>query len=120
METRLRMLLVLAGLPEPQVNHELRDANGRTRRRLDLCYPHLRVIVEYDGRQHARDPRQWNSDIERREELDGEGWRIVVVTSRGIYHEPARTIARVVNALRERGLRVPPLKDDWRAHFPTD
>jgi len=37
MESRLRMLLVLAGLPEPVVNHALRDeTTGRVRYRLDL------------------------------------------------------------------------------------
>jgi hypothetical protein len=39
METRLRMLIVLAGLPEPLV--DVRDPNddGTWRRRYDLCYP---------------------------------------------------------------------------------
>jgi len=36
METRLRMLIVLAGLPEPKVNVKLYDARGKVRRRLDL------------------------------------------------------------------------------------
>ena len=44
-ESRLRMLIVLAGLPEPKVNHKLLDERGRVRRRLDLSYPDLRLIV---------------------------------------------------------------------------
>ena len=39
METRLRMLLVLAGLPEPRVNYLLRDEHGIVVRRFDLYYP---------------------------------------------------------------------------------
>ena len=46
MESRLRMLLVLAGLPEPVVNHALRDeTTGRVRYRLDLSYPQWRIAV---------------------------------------------------------------------------
>jgi hypothetical protein len=119
METRLRMLLVLAGLPEPMVNHKIRDSNGWVLRRLDLSYPEVRLIVEYDGRQHADDPEQWASDIDRREEFDDEEWRLIVVMSRGIFKEPERTIMRVANALRKRGMRLGPLRDDWRAHFPV-
>ncbi len=120
METRLRLLLVLAGLPEPTVNHVLRDAAGRVRRRFDLCYPGARVVVEYDGRQHAEDPTQYDHDRDRREELDEQGWRLVVVTSEGIYRDPERTLLRVRSALRAQGARDVPahFRRGWRAHFP--
>lgn len=120
METRLRLLLVLAGLPEPTVNHVLRDASGRVRRRFDLCYPGLRLIVEYDGRQHAEDPAQYDHDRDRREELDELGWRVIVVTSEGIYRDPERTLRRVQAALRARGASDLPahFRRGWRSHFP--
>jgi len=62
---------------------------------------------------------QWNSDLERREEFDDDGWRILVVTAKGIYREPERTLARVRKALIARGhTRVPRrLSDEWRLHF---
>ncbi len=120
METRLRMLLVLAGLPEPQVNHELRDEQGRLLRRLDLSYPELRLVVEYDGRQHAESPQQWETDLERREELDDGHWKILVVTAKGIYREPERTLERVRRNLVERGCAAVPrrLSDAWQPFFP--
>ena len=119
MESRLRMLIVLAGLPEPDVNHKIRNEYGDVVMRFDLSYPALKLAVEYDGRQHADDPKQWNRDLERREELDDEEWRIIVVTSKGIYREPARTIERVRNALVKRGCDSVPrqLSDDWRPFF---
>jgi len=117
METRLRMLLVLAGLPEPVVNHIEYDEWGRWARRYDLSYPELRLAVEYDGRQHAQSQRQWERDVERREELDLDGWRIVVVLAKGVYREPERTLDRVVAALRDRGVRVGVTSDEWRLHF---
>ena len=120
METRLRMLIVLAGLPEPEVNYKIRDEDGRVRRRLDLSYPALRLIVEYDGRQHIEREANWDSDLDRREEFDDEHWRILVVTAKGIYREPGRTLARIERALKARRCRdLPPrLSDAWRAHFP--
>ena len=69
-ETRLRMLLVLAGLPEPTVNVIIRNPDGSWRMRFDLSYPGLKLIIEYDGRQHAENSGQWRRDLSRREELE--------------------------------------------------
>jgi hypothetical protein len=120
MEKRLRMLLVLAGLPEPQVNLSLRDVDGRPLRRYDLCWPSVRVIVEYDGRQHIEREQHWESDLERREAIVDDGWRILVVTSPGIYRDPERTVLRVWRVLRARRLPGVPREpsEAWRPHLP--
>ena len=122
-ETRLRLLLVLAGLPEPRVNLIMRGRDGGWRRRYDLAYEHLRPIIEYDGRKHAEDARQWLTDIFRREELDQMRWRLVIVTSEGIYQHPLRTLERVRDALLEcgaLGIRRT-FKPEWRlTSRPTD
>jgi hypothetical protein len=118
METRIRLLIVFAGLPEPQVNVIVRIAGGKWRWRFDLCYPEHKLIIEYDGRQHAYDAEQWSHDLERRESLDQDGWRILVVISDGIYGDPLRTLQRVRAALEERGARVPKsFKQEWTRHF---
>ncbi|MGH7911716.1 MAG: endonuclease domain-containing protein [Candidatus Dormibacteraceae bacterium] len=52
MESRLRMLLVLGGLPRPEAQVELFDASGRFVARVDLFYPEPGVAVEYDGANH--------------------------------------------------------------------
>jgi hypothetical protein len=118
METRIRLLIFFAGLPEPQVNVIVRIAGGKWRWRFDLCYPEHKLIIEYDGRQHAYDAEQWSHDLERREWLDQDGWRILVVISDGIYRDPLRTLQRVRAALEERGARVPKsFKQEWTRHF---
>jgi hypothetical protein len=118
METRLRLLLVLAGLPEPEVNVIVYHEDGRWKRRFDLCYPRIKLIIEYDGRQHVDRIGQWNSDLERREEFDDEGYRILVVTAKGLFVEPGRTIQRVRRQLILRGWGdVPPVNDEWRTYF---
>src|SRR5690606_39703155 len=63
-ETRLRLLVVLGGLPEPATGYEVRVA-GRTRY-LDLAYPDWRVAVEYDGRHHVERDPPWSDDAEGR------------------------------------------------------
>jgi hypothetical protein len=120
METRLRMLMVLAGLPEPRVNLIVRGIDGAWHRRYDLAYENLQLIIEYDGRQHA-DTAQWLTDIHRREQLDRMHWRIIVVTSEGIYREPAETLRRIRSALLDCGaVKVrKTFKDEWRLHFPV-
>jgi hypothetical protein len=80
------------GPSEPRVNLIIYGRGGGWRRRYDLAYEELRLIIEYDCRQHAEDTRQWLTDIFRREELDQIRWRLVIITSEGIYREPLRTL----------------------------
>jgi len=117
METRLRLLLVLAGLPEPEVNRELRDGSGFLVTRLDLSWRHVKVAVEYDGRQHLASTAQWERDVERRDDLTAAGWVVITVTASGIHRNPEDTIRRVHEALVSRGCRRVRLRDRWRPHF---
>lgn len=116
-ESRTRMLCVLAGLPEPEVNIVFRDAAGLVLRRADMGYRRAMVSIEYDGRQHALDDTQWAADITRREEFDEWGWRMVVVTSPGLWREPERTLGRIVTTLRSRGQDVSITSTEWRRYF---
>jgi len=52
MESRLRMVLVLGGLPRPQAQVSLHDDKGRFLGRPDLYYPSHRLALEYDGGFH--------------------------------------------------------------------
>ena len=120
METRLRLLIVFAGLPEPEINLKIYRRDGSVLYRFDLSYPRFKILVEYDGRQHRDDLDQWDADTARQDWFDRNGWMRVGVFSRGIYRRPDQTIARVASALRGRGAKVPSrLSDDWRPHFPV-
>lgn len=120
METKLRLLIVFAGLPEPRVNLILRDTDGNWLCRFELAYEECQLAVEYDGRQHAYDDEQWGHDIDRRELLDRLRWRTLTVRSGGIYHDPERTLRRVRTALAERGATGLPKRfaTEWTRHFP--
>lgn len=118
METRVRLLFVLAGLPEPVVNFAVRDETGRTVYRIDLSFPDLMLAIEYDGRHHIVREQQWRKDLTRREELEGDGWRFVVLVAEDIFSTPEQTLARLVNAFAERGRGVRIRSEEWRRYFP--
>ncbi|KZX21934.1 endonuclease domain-containing protein [Rathayibacter tanaceti] len=99
METLLRLLLLRAGLPEPEVNVELYDDEGRFVARVDLLYRARRVVVEYDGDQHRSDRAQYERDIRRIEAIEALGYRVVRVRSAGVLLHPEETVARVRRAL---------------------
>lgn len=98
--------LVLAGFPKPVVNVEVFDGLGRLRYRIDLAWPSAKIAVEYDGRHH-QPTGWWTYDIRRREELEAEGWRFLVLTAPDIYRTPGTTLDRAESLLAAGGLRGP-------------
>lgn len=120
METRSRMLIVLAGLPEPEVNPTILADDGFTVRRHDLCYWKSRTLIEYDGRQHVERVQQWEQDVDRRAGMDDDEWRTIVLIARHIYRTPGDTLARIHRILLQRGEPGVPAKlsDRWRRYFP--
>ncbi|MEU4602793.1 hypothetical protein AB0F43_07430 [Kribbella sp. NPDC023972] len=104
METRLRLLIVLSGLPEPAVGHVVLDSDGGWLAKPDLSYPELKIAIEYDGHHHLKDARQWQRDIRRRENLERAGWRVRVITAADLLTAPATILARISTDLHARHL----------------
>jgi hypothetical protein len=100
METRLRLLLVLAGLPRPKPQHVVSDASDRFVARLDLAYPTEMVAVEYDGSFHWKQRR---ADDRRRDALRALGWTVLVVSAEDYYRTPQEVVGKVRAALARRG-----------------
>lgn len=117
-ETKLRLLFVLAALPEPEVDIRIHDADGMVVFRIDLGYRAAKLAFEYDGRWHA-DGEQPAKDERRRHHLaTEEGWRFEVFVAEDLFETPAATLERAAAALESAGIRVPrPLSDAWRPHF---
>lgn len=108
METRTRLLVVRAGLPEPECGLDVYSGDGYGwLARPDLRWPEFKVAVEYDGDLH-RTKKKWRNDIARREGLEEDGWRVIVVTADDIFLRPEETVRRIRNALIERGWRPCP------------
>jgi very-short-patch-repair endonuclease len=100
METRLRMLIVQAGLPNPQVQWVVQDERTRTAVWLDLAWPDLMIGIEYEGEGHT-EPDQVLRDVGRYTALVDKGWRIYRYTKREILRRQDLIVAQLTRA-RER------------------
>jgi very-short-patch-repair endonuclease len=96
METRLRMLLVLAKLPRPEVQVPIPDDKGRYYRP-DLLYPKQHLAIEYDGGNH-RD--RLVDDNRRQNSLIVAGYRMLRFTAADVYGTPDRLVLEVRGALQ--------------------
>lgn len=97
METVLRLAIVRAGLPEPNVNHVIHAAERS--HHADLAYPTARIAIEYDGEQHRTDDRQYRVDIDRLSSIQDAGWRVVRVNRVHLANGADEAIARIRAAL---------------------
>jgi hypothetical protein len=102
METRLRLILVFAGLPRPVSQLNVFDSAGRFVARLDLAYEEQKVAVEYDGTDHWAQRRH---DDRRRDALRALGWTVLVFSAEDVYRRPT-TVARQVEAALLRASRT--------------
>lgn len=99
METRLRWLLIEAGLPSPEVQTDLYDDWGELIGRADLFYPQANLVIEFDGGNH-RD--RLVSDDRRQNSLHRAGFQILRFTTPDVYGRPSNVVALVTAALRPR------------------
>lgn len=103
METRLRWLLIQAGLPRPEVQTKLGDA-ARFAGRVDLYYPEARLVLEYDGGNHRE---RLVEDNRRQNLLANAGYRLLRFTAADIYKQPDVVVAQVRAALASKTRLVP-------------
>lgn len=78
METRVRIELVKARLPQPGVQVDLRDGNGNFLGRADLYFPDRRLVIEFDG-EHHRD--RLVADLRRQNALLNAGYHVLRFTA---------------------------------------
>ncbi|MBT1165935.1 endonuclease domain-containing protein [Bifidobacterium simiarum] len=107
-ETRLRLVLMMYGLPCPEVNYPV-SCGGAGKRGyfLDMAYPEWMIAIEYDGEHHGR---QWKQDNGRREALENMGWSVIKVFYEDLRDEAARValVERVALRIRQKtGIALP-------------
>lgn len=94
-ESLLRLLLEAEGFDELEVNAPISVARGTIVLHPDLSVPSRRLAFEYEGDGHRTDQHQWRLDVERRELLEDEGWRVMRVTARDLFHERPSFVSRL-------------------------
>jgi hypothetical protein len=98
METRMRLVIVDAGLPVP--TPQLKIFNGkRFVARVDWAYEEQKVALEYDGDYH-RERTAFRFDMERQRELSHLGWRVLRFNADDVLRFPDRVVAEIRAALR--------------------
>jgi hypothetical protein len=104
-ESRVRLLLVTAGMPPTETQIEFTDEFGTARIRVDIGWREWRVAVEYDGVQHWSDRYQRSWDIDRIAMLEAMGWAVVRISAE-MLSRPDVIIERVRSKLRAAGCPI--------------
>lgn len=70
-----------ARLPEPQLQHVVRDQRGVFIARLDMGFTKQKVAVEYQGTHHYHDIEKIKKDEVRTRRLEAQGWKVLAINS---------------------------------------
>ena len=117
-ETRLRLALENAGLPEPKLNVPT-ELNPGVVRQPDLSYPEHKVAVEYEGEGHS-EAAQIVRDIAREEDFSRAGWTLVRISRRHMENGGRSAVAKVRTALVNRSWVTQVGSSKCRISHPSD
>lgn len=92
-ESRLRVILAIAGLPTPEVNYVVVDTDAGKRVRVDLVFAAERVVLEYQGDYH-RTREQWRKDMTRRSRLEVRRWFVMELNADDLV-DPGELVERI-------------------------
>lgn len=97
METVVRLIVVDAGFPEPELNVDVHDESAQFIGRVDMAWVELRIAVEYDGDHHRTDRDTFRHDRARGNAFVVADWLTIHVTARDV-HRPAAFLERLRQA----------------------
>jgi len=101
MESEARLVMIDGGLPEPLLQYEIIDRDGRLWR-VDFAWPEFRLVVEYDGFDWHRSPEDLRRDRQKRAALEELAWRIISIVSDDVRRRQAETLRRIGAVLQLR------------------
>ena len=105
METRLRLAVQRAGLPDVLPDYPVIDELGQPVF-VDLAFEKYRIAVQYDGGHHLT-PEQQRLDALGAQRLADAGWRQVIITKLDMRQGDAFVVGRIAEALRRQGWEDP-------------
>jgi len=97
-ETLLRLAMCDAGLPEPELQIELRPGSPATPT-ADLGYRRRRLAIQYDGGHHL-EPAQIFSDRRRNKAFEAAGWAVILLTKEDLADGFVAATSRIKRVLR--------------------
>ncbi len=101
-ESLMRYWLVTSDLPDPMPQLAVCDRWGRAVVHGDLGYDDRRVVLEYEGRQHA-ETEQFGRDVDRYTLMAADGWLVLRFAQRHLNRWTV--VERTRGALLSRGWR---------------
>ncbi|PKI90826.1 hypothetical protein CW368_09185 [Actinomycetales bacterium SN12] len=96
LESEYRLDSEDAGLPEPELDADICNAQGRRLGISEFAYPQYGVVVEVEGDHHRSSKHQWNRDLQKYRDYANAGWEVVRLTAYDI-----RTLRRGPRIVRE-------------------
>jgi Protein of unknown function (DUF559) len=105
-ESLMRYWLMVSDLPDPTPQVAVLDRWGRVVAHGDLGYERWRVLLEYEGRQHA-ESEQFGRDVDRYSLMAADGWLVLRFAARHV-NGPTTVVDRTRRALLSRGWRPGP------------
>jgi hypothetical protein len=106
METRLRLIIVRGGLPEPVIGHTVHSKEGEFIGTPDLAYIEEKIAIEYQGQVHQSDPQTYADDVIRREQFEEAGWQVIPVYKHHVNERPTWIVSRISAVLQKRAPRA--------------
>ncbi|MDT7758914.1 MAG: hypothetical protein QOH27_4812 [Mycobacterium sp.] len=94
MESEARLMMIDGGLPNPVLQLEVVDRDGRLWR-LDFAWPDRKVAVEYDGFDFHADREALRRDRQKRAALHELGWTVVSIVSDDVRRRSWETVRRI-------------------------
>lgn len=101
-ETKVRLAMGRAFLPEPILSYVVCDPSGRELVWPDLAFPEFRVAINYDGGHHLS-AAQKESDIRREALLAANGWISIVITAEQVRERGYDGVVRRIKEALIRG-----------------
>jgi very-short-patch-repair endonuclease len=98
-ESKLRVIVIEAGLYGLEVNFPIRTSGGYNYR-ADLAFPREKVIVEYQSAFHET-PESFRADMTRVSRLEADEWKVMQVNKDDVANAP-ELVVRIRRVLRER------------------
>ena len=102
-ESLIRWWVVDSDLPDLEPQVPVLDRWGREVAHGDLGHRRWKVLVEYEGRQHA-EREQFGRDVDRYSLMAADGWLVLRFADRHL-RQRAVVLDRIAGALRSRGAR---------------
>jgi hypothetical protein len=99
LESRFEVLIVAAGLPQPERQHEIFGRDGVRVARVDFAYPAARLAIEVDGLRFHAGADDWRRDLARQNRIVALGWLVLRFTAADLELRPREVASAIERAL---------------------